>query len=102
MIIRPVSYPVGFFILPVLNFAFDSWFAILAYKSILSMGRGDKKSRKGKQWKGSFGVSRNKNAIKARLKRSASQGSKPVAVVAAAAAEAAPKAKRAPKKKAEA
>jgi ribosomal small subunit protein bTHX len=65
------------------------------------MGRGDKKSRKGKQWKGSFGVSRNKNAIKARLKRSASQGSKPVAVVAAA-AEAAPKAKRTPKKKAEA
>lgn len=64
------------------------------------MGRGDKKSRKGKQWKGSFGVSRNKNAIKARLKRSASQG-KPVAV-ASAAAEAAPKAKRVPKKKAEA
>jgi len=66
------------------------------------MGRGDKKSRKGKQWKGSFGVSRNKNAIKARLKRSASQG-KPVAVAAAVAeAEAAPKPKRVPKKKAEA
>jgi ribosomal small subunit protein bTHX len=40
------------------------------------MGRGDKKSRKGKRSKGSFGVSRNKNAIKARLKRSASK--KPV------------------------
>jgi ribosomal small subunit protein bTHX len=33
------------------------------------MGRGDKKSKKGKQRKGSFGVSRNKNKIKARVKR---------------------------------
>ena len=66
------------------------------------MGRGDKKSRKGKQWKGSFGVSRNKNAIKARLKRSASQG-KPVAVVSAVVeAEVTPKPKRTTKKKAEA
>jgi ribosomal small subunit protein bTHX len=37
------------------------------------MGRGDKKSKKGKRWKGSFGVSRSKNAIKARLKRTASK-----------------------------
>ena len=36
------------------------------------MGRGDKKSKKGKIWKGSYGKSRNKNAIKKRLKRLAS------------------------------
>lgn len=61
------------------------------------MGRGDKKSRKGKQRKGSFGVSRNKNAIKARLKRVSSVSKKEVAST-----DAAPKAKRTPKKKAEA
>lgn len=33
------------------------------------MGRGDKKTAKGKRTKGSFGNSRNRNAIKARLKR---------------------------------
>jgi len=33
------------------------------------MGRGDKKSKKGKRSKGSYGVSRNKKAIKVRLKR---------------------------------
>jgi ribosomal small subunit protein bTHX len=59
------------------------------------MGKGDKKSTKGKRWKGSFGVSRNKSAIKARLKRSSSK--KPVAASAAAA-----KPKRTVKKKAEA
>jgi ribosomal small subunit protein bTHX len=37
------------------------------------MGRGDKKSKKGKQWRGSFGVSRNKNKIKARVKRATSK-----------------------------
>ena len=37
------------------------------------MGRGDKKSKKGKRWKGSYGVSRNKNAIKTRLKKAASK-----------------------------
>jgi 30S ribosomal protein S31 len=58
------------------------------------MGRGDKKTAKGKRFKGSFGVSRNKKTIKARLKRSSSK--KPVT------AEAAPvKAKKAAKKKAE-
>ncbi len=36
------------------------------------MGRGDKKSKKGKIAQGSFGVSRSKNATKARLKRVAS------------------------------
>ena len=37
------------------------------------MGRGDKKTAKGKRWKGSFGVSRNKRAIKLRMKRVASK-----------------------------
>jgi ribosomal small subunit protein bTHX len=37
------------------------------------MGRGDKKTRKGKRSKGSFGVSRNRTAIKARLKRASSK-----------------------------
>ena len=64
------------------------------------MGKGDKKSKKGKRWRGSFGVSRNKNAIKGRLKRASS--SKKVATVATEATEAAPKVKRTPKKKAEA
>jgi 30S ribosomal protein S31 len=35
------------------------------------MGKGDKKSKKGKRWSGSFGNNRNKNAIKARIKRAA-------------------------------
>ena len=59
------------------------------------MGRGDKKTAKGKRFKGSFGVSRNKQAIKAKLKRNASK--KPAAV---AGAPAKPK-KVAAKKKAE-
>jgi ribosomal small subunit protein bTHX len=42
------------------------------------MGRGDKKSKKGKRTIGSFGNSRNKKKIKARLKRTASR--KPVAL----------------------
>lgn len=37
------------------------------------MGRGDKKTKKGKRTTGSFGVSRNKSKIKARLKRVASK-----------------------------
>jgi ribosomal small subunit protein bTHX len=51
------------------------------------MGRGDKKTKKGKRTIGSFGVSRNKNKIKARLKRVASK--KPQ--VAAVAVESKPK-----------
>jgi ribosomal small subunit protein bTHX len=39
------------------------------------MGRGDKKSKKGKVSKGSFGVSRNRKTIKARLKRSTTKKS---------------------------
>lgn len=57
------------------------------------MGRGDKKSKKGKRWKGSYGVSRNKSSIKARLKRASSKK------IASPAGDAAPKAKRAAKKK---
>lgn len=37
------------------------------------MGRGDKKTGKGKRTKGSFGVTRSKTKIKARLKRRASK-----------------------------
>ena len=63
------------------------------------MGRGDKKTKKGKISIGSYGVSRNKKRIKARLKRIHSV--KPVAAPAAAVvvAEEKPKAKRAPRKK---
>jgi ribosomal small subunit protein bTHX len=60
------------------------------------MGKGDKKSKKGKRWKGSYGVSRNKKAIKARLKRSTTK--KP-AEPAAAVAEAPAKPRRTVKKK---
>lgn len=60
------------------------------------MGKGDKKSKRGKRWRGSFGVSRNKSSIKARIKRASSR--KP----SSAAGDTAPKAKRVPKKKAEA
>jgi ribosomal small subunit protein bTHX len=62
------------------------------------MGKGDKKSKKGKRWRHSFGVSRNKNAIKAKLKRTASKKT----AAAAATATTAAKPKRAVKKKAEA
>ena len=62
------------------------------------MGRGDRKSKKGKVWNGSYGVSRKRKAIKARLKRVTS--AKPIAVaVVAAVVEEKPKAKRAPRKK---
>ncbi len=57
------------------------------------MGRGDKKSKKGKRSIGSYGVSRSRKSIKARLKRVAS--AKPIAV----APEEKPKTKRAPRKK---
>jgi ribosomal small subunit protein bTHX len=62
------------------------------------MGRGDKKSAKGKRTIGSFGVSRSKKKIKEQLKRSASKKH----VVAAVAVEPEAKPKKAAKKKAEA
>jgi len=78
-------------------FAIRLGFAILASIFIEPMGRGDKKTKKGKRTTGSFGVSRNKTKIKARLKRVAS---KKKAATAATAGTAKPK--RAPRKKAEA
>jgi ribosomal small subunit protein bTHX len=50
------------------------------------MGKGDKKSAKGKRVMGSFGVSRNRVKIKTRLKRAASKK-----VVSSATTEAKPK-----------
>jgi ribosomal small subunit protein bTHX len=61
------------------------------------MGKGDKKSKKGKRWRGSFGVSRNKSAIKAKIKRAASKKPAGASTTAAAA-----KPKRTVKKKADA
>ena len=48
------------------------------------MGRGDKKSKKGKRTMGSFGVSRNKTKIKTRLKRVASKKKSSTSATAAA------------------
>jgi ribosomal small subunit protein bTHX len=63
------------------------------------MGKGDKKTKKGKIWRDSYGNSRRKKALKAKLKRTASKKATP----ATAAAETASKPKRtAPKKKADA
>ncbi len=61
------------------------------------MGRGDKKSKKGKRTIGSFGNSRSKKKIRERLKRTASK--KPT--VAAAGESAKPKARKVAKKKEE-
>lgn len=58
------------------------------------MGRGDKKSAKGKRTIGSFGNARKKKKIKERLKRIASKK-----VVSPAASDAKPKAKKVAKKK---
>ncbi len=60
------------------------------------MGRGDKKSKKGKRTIGSFGNSRLKKKIKARLKRTAS---KKAAVAVGEVAK--PKARKVAKKKEE-
>ena len=59
------------------------------------MGRGDKKSKKGKLKMGSYGNSRRRSAIKLRLKRHNS----PKSAVAVEVVEVKPKVKRAPKKK---
>jgi ribosomal small subunit protein bTHX len=77
-------------------FVIPSRFTIIAEQLFLkSMGRGDKKSKKGKRTMGSFGVSRNKKKIKTRLKKRAS---KKVATVASASA----KPKKTARKKADA
>jgi len=63
------------------------------------MGKGDKKTKKGKIWRDSYGNSRKKRSIKAKLRRTASKKATPTA----AASETASKPKRtAPKKKADA
>ena len=62
------------------------------------MGKGDKKSKKGKIAIGSYGNSRRKNAIKSKLRRAASGK---VTEVAAGEAEAPAKPKRTVKKKTE-
>jgi len=62
------------------------------------MGKGDKKSKKGKIWRDSYGNSRRKRTIKAKLKRNASKKAAPVAAEEAAAK---PKRTAAPKKKGE-
>ena len=55
-------------------FVINSDFTIIALaNSKLTMGRGDKKTKKGKIFKDSYGNSRNKKAIKAKLKRNASK-----------------------------
>jgi ribosomal small subunit protein bTHX len=49
------------------------------------MGKGDKKSKRGKIWKDSYGNSRNKKAIKAKLKRSLTRKTTQAAAVTASA-----------------
>ena len=61
------------------------------------MGKGDKKSKKGKIWRDSYGNSRRKKALKAKLRRTASK--KPAAAVATEASEAVAKPKRVAAKK---
>jgi ribosomal small subunit protein bTHX len=63
------------------------------------MGKGDKKTKKGKIWRDSYGNSRKRRALKAKLKRTAT---KKVAPAAASSEAAAPKPKRTTKKKADA
>ncbi len=66
------------------------------------MGKGDKKSKKGKRWMGSYGNSRKRASIKARLKRHALIKPVLMAVEPVETVEVKPKAKRTTKKKAEA
>lgn len=51
------------------------------------MGKGDKKSKRGKIWKDSYGNSRRKKLIKAKLKRSAARKATPSATTEEAAAK---------------
>jgi ribosomal small subunit protein bTHX len=62
------------------------------------MGKGDKKTKKGKIWRDSYGNSRKRKALKAKLKRTASKKVAPTA----SSETASPKAKRTTKKKADA
>jgi len=66
------------------------------------MGKGDRKSRKGKLWLGSYGNSRKRSGIKSRLRRRVSAEKPVVAVVEPVEiVEVKPKAKRTVKKKVE-
>jgi len=71
----------------------------LRQKFKVTMGKGDKKTKKGKRFKASFGNARKRTAITNRLKRNAPKA----APVATGVVEEKPKAevKRAPRKKAE-
>jgi 30S ribosomal protein S31 len=75
-------------------------------KNNIIMGKGDKRSRKGKIWKGSYGVSRKRKkkhdgAFKASPAKSASKKAAPATEEAEAKTKKAPAKKAAPKKKAE-
>jgi 30S ribosomal protein S31 len=73
-------------------------FTIIAIANeLLTMGKGDKKSKKGKIWKDSYGNSRRKKALKAKLKRTVSHKA-----AAAVSTEEAAKPKRTTKKKTDA
>jgi ribosomal small subunit protein bTHX len=61
-------------------FVISQDFTIIATQKKLFMGKGDKKSKKGKIWRDSYGNSRRKKLIKAKLKRTASN--KPAATTA--------------------
>lgn len=63
------------------------------------MGKGDKKSKKGKIWRDSYGNSRRKRALKAKLKRTSTKKATPAAAAEETVAK--PKRTTAPKKKAE-
>lgn len=74
-------------------------FLIIAPESFLYMGKGDKKTKKGKIAIGTYGNSRRRNAIKAKLKRSASRKlAEPVSI---GGGDAAVKPRRTVKKKSE-
>jgi 30S ribosomal protein S31 len=62
------------------------------------MGKGDKKTKKGKIWLGTYGNSRKRNTLK--RNRPVVTASKPVAVEVEAAPKPRAKAKKAPRKKA--
>ena len=82
-------------------FAIHKDFTIIALSNQKSfMGKGDKKSKKGKIWRDSYGNSRRKKLLKAKLKRTASN--KPVAAATASTETAAKPKRTAPKKKSDA
>lgn len=66
------------------------------------MGRGDKKSKRGKIWKDSYGNSRRKKAIKAKLRRSATRKATPAAAAVSEEAAAAKPKRTTTKKKTDA